>query len=368
LVLSSCITPYDVVSDFHPALVVEGLITDQPGPYLVTLTMSVPVSGEAQLDDPVPVTGATIVIQDDQGNSETLTEKSTGNYYTSTFQGVIGRAYSITIATGEGDTYHSAPETLLPVGDFTNLRFQFVQDEPPPPITGTQLSAVNGFKIYIDSEVLPEQESRVWWTWAGTFEIFTYPELQLYPVANPPNDPVWVPDAPPCSGYEVEYRRTLRATKIGPLANCTCCTCWVTEYNSTPILSDPKFVSNGMINDFNVGFIAANRRTFYQKYYLEVNQLSVSQTIYNFWKDVLIQKGNSSNLFQTPPPKTVGNITAGNAKSLPAIGYFAASSVKKHAITMMRSDVPYNVGLMDTLAISCDYAYKYSTDKKPGFW
>ncbi len=123
-----------------------------------------------------------------------------------------------------------------------------------------------------------------------------------------------------------------------------------------------------MINSFNVGFIVANRRTFYQKYYLEVDQFSISQTIYNFWKDVLIQKGNSSNLFQTPPPKTVGNITAVNANSLPAIGYFAAAAVKKHAITMTRNDVPYDVGLIDTLALSCTLAYKYSSNTKPGFW
>jgi hypothetical protein len=385
LLLSSCISPFDLVDNFQEVLVVEGLITDQPGPYVVKLSKSIPATATAQLDEPVFVSGASVVIHDDQGNSETLNEKSSGNYYTSSFQGVIGRTYSITITTDEGSTYQSAPEKLEPVGDFANLRYEFAQNEPAPPIyvhfpLGAEhhIESRNGFNVYIDSKVLAEQEGRVWWRWIGTFKIFTHPELQVEVVTTPgpAGHPVAIPAAPPCSGYDVIFPHTPRAKLFGPLRPCTCCICWTTEYNSYPILSDPKFVNgNGGVNNFKIAFIDANRRTFYEKYHLQVEQLSVSPTIYNFWKRVLVQKSNSSNLFQTPSPKTGGNITASSTNAIPAIGYFAASSVKTHSISILRSDVPYNVGIIDTIAVSCNrtYAccttkYKYSTTVKPLFW
>ncbi len=105
------------------------------------------------------VTGATIVIHDDQGNNETLVEKSTANYYTSVFQGVIGRTYSITITTGEGDTPQSAPETLTPVGDFENLRFQFVQNEPPLPVLALRSPPPMGSRFISTVKYCPSRKA-----------------------------------------------------------------------------------------------------------------------------------------------------------------------------------------------------------------
>jgi hypothetical protein len=386
VLLSSCITPFDIRASFHEQLVVEGMITDQPGPYEVKISKTISV--QSQLGAPTGVSGATVVIKDDRGNSETLVEKSSGSYYTNTFKGEVGKTYSISISTSEGNTYESIPEKMLPVGEFGNLSYEFVQNEPPPPAIvdqqrvppgpgrefvgfflpdGPGVTSSNGFKIYLDSEVLPEQEDRIRWRWTGTFKIYTFPELQVYVVANPPYNPVLVPDAPPCSGYLVNYPRTLKASLIGPVGGCTCCTCWVTQYNDKPIIADQRFIHEGKINRMNVGFITADRRTFYEKYYLEVEQMSSSKAVYDFWKAVQIQKGNSSNLFQIPPPKTVGNIiTTSNAT--PVIGYFAASSVKRHAIVIPRSAVPYDAGVIDTLRFSCTQAYKNSSTKKPTFW
>lgn len=384
LFLNACISPLDISTSFHEQLVVEGMITDQPGPYEVKISKTISV--QSQLGAPTGVSGATVVIKDDQGNSETLDEKSSGSYYTNTFEGEVGKTYSISITTREGNTYESIPEKMLPVGDFRNLSYEFVQNEPPPPVfveqqrlppgqeysnffldKGPGATSTNGFKIYIDSEVLPEQEGRVRWRWTGTFKIYTYPELQVYVVSIPIEQVLLVPDAPPCSGYLVTKPKTEYANKTGPFSECSCCTCWVTQHNEIPVLADQKLIDEGRINHINVGFLVADRRTFYEKYYLEVEQLSTSKVVYDFWKAVQIQKGNSSNLFQIPPPKTVGNIIT-TPNSIPAIGYFAASSVKKHAIVIPRSAVPYDVGIIDTLRQSCTQAYKNSSAKKPTFW
>ncbi len=180
--LSACVTPFDVSTSYQPAIVVQGMITDQPGPYVVTISTTLPIND--QLDEPPMVTGATVVINDDQGNTETLKEKSPGNYYTSVSQGVVGRSYSLSITTSEGNSYQSALEELLPVGDFSNLTYKFVQNEAAN--ANNQISSTNGFNIFMDSQVLPEQGGRVWWRWTGTFEIFTYPELQKKILSDEP--------------------------------------------------------------------------------------------------------------------------------------------------------------------------------------
>jgi hypothetical protein len=381
---SSCVEPISVSNIFQPMIVVEGLITDQPGPYLVKISRALPISPVDQLDKPRFESGATVVIQDDQGNSETLTEKSSGNYYTSSLQGTIGRTYTLSITTSDGHTYQSAAEKMLPVGDFTNLRYTFVQNEPPPFLFGRDqygfqwtsrtlfysrnVHTTNGFMVYLDAEVIPEQENRIWWRWNGTFEIIAYPIMQVEYVTDPvTRGAALVPDVDRCSGFTTLNRHTI-AAHLSPVGPCTCCTCWATESNTVPLISDARFINNGKINDFNVAFIEANRRTFYEKYYLEVEQLSISVDVYNFWKNIKIQKRNSSNLFQTPPPKTGGNVTPSSTNSMPVIGYFAASAIKKHSIMIDRSAVPFDVGIIDTLAFDCKKAYQYSSDIKPPFW
>ncbi len=359
LFLCSCVTPYEVNTVFVEQLVVEGQITDQPGPYLVKISKTVPIN--QQFYKTSPISHASVVIQDDQGNSEALYEGSSGNYYTYSTQGVIGRSYSIKITTAEGGIYQSKPEKLLPVGDFDNLRYEFVQNESPN--SNRQITSKNGFKIYLNSHVLPEQEGRVWWRLTGTFEIFTYPRLRTKQELRG-NQWVTVPDPPGCSGYI----RVGDGIYFLPGSKCYCCTCWVTQYNQVPVISDPSLIFNNEINNFNVGFVEANIRIFYDKYYLEVEQLSVSQAVYDFWKIIKTQKQNSSNLFQTPPPATATNIVSLTPNSPSVIGYFAAVSSKKHVLVMNRTDVPYEMQPIDTLKISCIDAYKLSSNAKPLFW
>jgi hypothetical protein len=354
LFLMACVSPYEINTSFHQQLVVEGLITDQPGPYQVKISRTVPIQNQTYTTD--WVVDASVVIEDDQGNSETLVEMSPGNYYTKTFQGVVGRSYRVNIVTNDGSVYQSSSEKLLPVGDFSNLRYDFVKKEEAKYFY-QQVHSTNGFNIYLDSDVLPEQSGRVWWRWTGTYEIYTYPQfhMKVIPFGI-------VPDPLPCSGY---VARNKVLTQVG---ECTCCYCWVTQYDQVPVISDPKFIYGNKINNFNVAFIESNVRTFYNKYYLEVEQLSVSQAVYDFWRVIQIQRQNSSTLFQTPAPKTPSNITTASPNALPVIGYFAAASVKKHSIMIERSAVPYSVYPIDTVANNCTQAYKYSTTKKPSFW
>ena len=108
LLLASCQKVVDInLNAAAPDIVIEGNITDQPGPYTVKISQSV------NFDLPnvfPPVKGANVMISDNAGNSEMLKETSDGIYTTNTLQGVQGRIYTL-VVTANGKTY-SAISTM----------------------------------------------------------------------------------------------------------------------------------------------------------------------------------------------------------------------------------------------------------------
>jgi len=85
-----------------PHLVVEGNITDQPGPYIVTLSKTGNYF-ETALVFP-PVSHASITITDDLGQRDTLTEVTPGTYQSSRLAGTIGRTYTLNVIS-EGNEF-----------------------------------------------------------------------------------------------------------------------------------------------------------------------------------------------------------------------------------------------------------------------
>jgi hypothetical protein len=105
--LSACEDVIDVdIPEGQPSLVVEGAVTDQPGPYVVRLTKTIPYFDERDLP---PVPGAVLTLSDSEGQRETLRERSPGTYVTSTFRGKIGNRYILTIQA-EGEEYRAETE------------------------------------------------------------------------------------------------------------------------------------------------------------------------------------------------------------------------------------------------------------------
>ena len=86
------------------------IISNEPGPYMVKLSFSSRVDN-IQV---IPVSGATVIIMDDQKVSETLTETVPGTYLTSPdgIQGEMGRSYKINIVTSDGKIYESEFEKI----------------------------------------------------------------------------------------------------------------------------------------------------------------------------------------------------------------------------------------------------------------
>jgi hypothetical protein len=114
LMCSSCekVVQLDL-SESSPQIVIEGVIYDQPGPYEVKISKSVGINEGTDIYQ--TITGASVVISDNVGNSDTLKESSSGSYITSTIEGVPGRTYFLKVITG-GITYTASSTMPYPVG------------------------------------------------------------------------------------------------------------------------------------------------------------------------------------------------------------------------------------------------------------
>ena len=103
--MSACEEVTDIdLNTAAPRITVQAEITDQPGPYSVTLLKS--ESYFASNDSFPPVRNAIVSISDDAGNTDALLETTPGVYKTTSLQGVSGRTYHLKIVS-DGKTYEA---------------------------------------------------------------------------------------------------------------------------------------------------------------------------------------------------------------------------------------------------------------------
>jgi Domain of unknown function (DUF4249) len=99
-------------------LVITGEVTDASGPYTVSINSSINFS---QPNTFPPVSGAQVIISDNQRLKDTLTETSPGNYNTHSYwQGVPGNTYTLSVlSSGKSFTAVSTMPLLVPLDSVT---------------------------------------------------------------------------------------------------------------------------------------------------------------------------------------------------------------------------------------------------------
>jgi hypothetical protein len=353
VLFDGCIEPFSADFQFSSRLVVDGLITDAPGPYEVKLFYNTPVQQTTKR--PLAESDAIVSIIDDTGHAEPLLEVASGVYQTtnSTFVGVQGRSYHIQITTSRGRQYTSAPQRMMPAGALEDLYFEFEKDALSVTYSDSRMDA---FHIYIDAKGTEGQPNLLRWRWKSTYEAHTFPELRTINTATST-----VPAPLPCSGY------IYAGGALSKLFECECCTCWPSEFSAIPIISENTNVAEDEFRKVYVGKIAVNGMHFYSRYHIEVEQLSVSEAEYEFWKLIKIQRESTGDLFQPNAVKVRGNITSGDPDD-EVLGFFSVSAVKRKSIFIDRNDIVGEKPATDTLTIECIRAYPESVLEKPLFW
>ncbi|SOD79834.1 DUF4249 domain-containing protein [Spirosoma fluviale] len=337
--LLACITPFQPSSvSVEPMLIVDGQVTDQPGPYTVRLTRTSDYSIKSVN---LLETGATVTISDNLGNQETLKEQAPGGSYQSSangLRGVPGRRYKLTILTKAGKRYESESEVMPAVPPIKNV---YAESNYTPATATTNQKQT--WSVYIDTKDPDTLGNYYKWSW-------THYEM---PTA---------------------CRKTFVAAR-SYYTGISCCTdCWdITRcYTCVNINSDVningKAISRQPIAD--VPFTSLSR------YYLEVEQQALSKNAYLFWKSVQQLTGNTGGLFDVAPSSVQGNIKCITTPGEPVYGYFGAAGVSVSYLYVDRTegqggpdlDFPTNIPYpTNPSCVVCENSL-YRTPIKPRFW
>lgn len=361
----SCIDRIQITvpDSYSSQLVVDGLITDRPGPYTVRLTKSTRIEKFLEFSQE-SLPGATVTIFDNMGNLEVLVEKEAGVYQTKVngIQGIVGRTYSIKIETKDGKVYESIPDIMNPVGEVDSIYYEFKSYLPLNDQTRY------GFMFYIDAHGIPNIDNLIRWKFTGVFEIDAQPQLHTKPCSAGP----CCPDPRICSGFKLSQLDGETLVRVG---ECTCCTCWVTLEEESPHVSDNQFVSNKGIKKLEAGFIPLEYFPFQKgKYRAEIKQMSLSKQAFDYWQLIQAQKEGAASLFQPPTGKIRSNIFEKNGEGA-VLGIFYASAVKTKQLYLTYSDIkvkfsstPLWACEKGIIAESCILAFPNSSNVPPADW
>jgi hypothetical protein len=350
-VLSGCIEPIDYdVPAAGEQLVVDGSITNEPGPYMIRLSRNQRL--KTDLDYREPVDRAIVRIVSDAGEDERLTETLRGVYVTNQIVGTLGRTYTLHITTPDLHTYISTPQTIRAPGEILELSHEFEQRTRVE--NGIEVPD-DRFNIFLDARSEDGSENFLRWRTKGTYKIATNPELITINVEGQR-----IPDPPPCSGWE------LRSGGLTQVGECTCCICWVTDFEPVPQVSDEQFIAGNEFRHVRVGSVPVTRETFYEKYHISVSQMSLSREIYDYFRLIRAQKEGAVSLFQPAGGKLRSNISRTNGEE-EVLGIFWAAGVNTSTIFINRDDLPYYLEPPAPIIRICN-TLQNSTATQPTFW
>jgi hypothetical protein len=287
LLINGCIQQFvPEISEDQNILVVEGLLTDQPGQNTIKISTSLPVGGG---NYPKPLRECTVTISDDLGNICNLEEKVAGLYTTNPpFQGVVGRTYTLHINTNEshyGRNYTSFPLKMKPV----------------PPIDS----------IYHDKVVLTRMADG-WPTGEG---------CQIYLNTYDPQNI--------CKYFRWEYAETWEILIPYHVPNNRC---WVTNYSDRINIKNTDILSEGRIERLPINLVTNESDRLRVRYSILVNQYSINEEEYNYWEKIKAIVEETGSLYDITPSSISSNIECIEKPGENVLGYFSVSAVKSKRI------------------------------------
>ena len=124
LVLSGCVDEIDLNVDTEQrTLVVDGFVSDIEGEFTLKLSQSsvIGVGRDNILD---PVTGAKVILMNDQGGAFPYEEGEAGNYILRSFIAQRNVAYNIDIVLPEGQHFQSKPASVRSSSSIDGVSFE----------------------------------------------------------------------------------------------------------------------------------------------------------------------------------------------------------------------------------------------------
>ncbi|WP_152757914.1 DUF4249 domain-containing protein [Salmonirosea aquatica] len=322
--VSACVTPYEADFKQQPeSVVVQGFISNEPGPYIVQLVRPANYSFQGYS---IGIQGAKVYITDDVGEREDLVEtRDIGQYKTLKLQGITGRTYQLHFEI-DGKKYESKPELLREAVAIDHIYHEPFRSIDPI----TKERQLGGWHVYVDTQDPDERGNYYRWT-------------------------------------AMHYKYLLT----------TCTDCWDIVRCLGP---DCIKVANDALNNGRkiarqeVATVPVECRN---KYYLEVEQQALSREGYLYFKTIKQLLENTGGVFDVTPSAVPGNMSCLTDPDEQVLGLFGAVGITRVGYVVDRSNaeraacppvLPYlPPGGIPPPCIPCVESL-YRTGQKPRFW
>lgn len=344
----SCKEIYDEyeVGSSEEYLVVEGMITNDPGPYYVTINKAIPYRNDLEVYTykSSPETGAQVKIKCNDGSEVVLHELESlpGTYATDSadLRGETGQSYSLFIQTQKGEIYESQPSKIFENPEIVSMDAKLgdktILDETkeiPMYVTkkGLKLACnmVNKSSakyIKIDARFFSESMIRIdslfyqgIETQARSWTFFDYFCWNLQQVDPIPNIISAGNDNTQLNNIAVGF-----ATKINQYS--------VVDTSPRKSIADMYIVDSltGNVVDTisQASVVAVNRRFSINKYYVaDLKAYCIDDTIYSYYRNLKNQATAYTKIFDPIPVQLTGNIKCISQPDKNIFGVFIAAGV-----------------------------------------
>ncbi len=322
ILLSACIDAIDPeTSEYDRILVVEGLITNQRGPWTIKLSSTTGIGDVFT----VPETDARVIIRIESGARIDLIETSPGIYENWPGPGVVGQVYVLEVQRSNGEFYQSSREEMRPLPPIEKMYAEHFVDVDVADGIRTER---NGFRVYIDFTDLPQRGDYIRFKSVGGIEeLFTQMPTDL----NPP---------PPC---------------------CYICYQRYDTFDRGIFLFDDFHFNGNTIQRFPLFPVGGLRKG---RMLIRVQAASLTPSAYTFWNQLKTQVESQGTIFDPPPLNIRGNISSIDGSEKVALGYFGVSAVHTETLMLKRTDFPQVIGNPVPIG-NCLSIYPESTEVVP---
>ncbi|MCF8232511.1 MAG: DUF4249 domain-containing protein [Bacteroidales bacterium] len=289
------------VEGYDDILIVDGMVTNEPGPYTIKLSRS------AKLNKPDyhPLPGCEVTIYENTGESEKLEEVEPGVYKTSEdgLRAETGNSYKLSVVTPDGSEFESDfIEMKQKVGvENINAELEFHESNEYPRPMG-------GYQFFLTSEPAGTDVNLLW-KLSETYE-FT-------------------------SDFKIQY--IYRGHGIESFTNSdTLYRCWKTQDVDEFFVATTKPLQGTQIKKEPLHFVNSETKRLQVRYSLQVKQYNISERAYEFWTEIRDQIAGDDFLFSSQPYQIRGNVRNVDDAEEPVMGFFTVGAVTKERIFVNR--------------------------------
>jgi hypothetical protein len=312
---------------------VEGMITNQPGPYNVRLSHTFLYSEETVAP---PVDDAIVFVIDSQGNKFDFIQAEPGLYQSPlNMQGTAGETYTLHIETIDGDEFRSRPQTLMPAyqigsleADSASVTTSFVNS-----YGDLRLRTLKGVNATLQLQEYDDDRANI---------RFNTNVKILFHYAEEEGDSFF---------------------------------CWkeIKKFQGINNINLPAGNQPGEVNRNKVAFLPVPPTGYGIWFGTEVKSLLVALTLYSinddaykFYTEVNKQLSSDQSIFSPVPSQITGNIYCVNDARKIATGFFEAASVD-YAYYYLKCFNRPEFFITDTYGLVPDEA-GCTTNNPPSFW